>query len=531
MQRLASPDRARAHGVTTGVRCTIFDGIGILHDHRVLEPRSWTESQSRWAAEIAGDLPDGPILELCCGAGQIGLAAARRSARSVVLLDANPTACGFARSNASANHLAAATSVICSRLDDWDPGERAGTYPLVIADPPYLRSREVERFPADPVSAIDGGPDGLDVVRSVLDTATTALHPQGSVVLQLATDEQADAVATLAPHLAEVARRDQGNGVLVHLRWAGERPRLSTRLVAALRSGSTDELEACSTSCPLDEADELRSLAAVHDIWNDAPGQASFDPILQHDPSLAALTARFESQLLTRLSDEAAELRPDLEPGVDGMRHLAAIDRVPRVYRWLERDATWAELVEFLTLEGGPDADFDDLVALAQVGTRGDVKLALAENYWDEMGRGDLERVHTRLHDRLVDAVGMTTLPRDELPAPVLARAVLSGVLATKRHLHPELIGALGLIELQAGPRCRAVVRAMRRLDAPEAAIDFYAEHAEQDPVHGQQWLDRVVAPLSADPQWAQRIVQGAAWRSVVNSRFYTYAEQRFCVR
>ena len=45
-----------------------------------------------------------------------------------------------------------------------DPDER---FAVVIADPPWVSTADVERYPEDPVTAIDGGADGLDLVRLV----------------------------------------------------------------------------------------------------------------------------------------------------------------------------------------------------------------------------------------------------------------------------------------------------------------------------------------------------------------------------
>jgi hypothetical protein len=86
------------------------------------------------------------------------------------------------------------------------------------------------------------------------------------------------------------------------------------------------------------------------------------------------------------------------------------------------------------------------------------------------------------------------------------------------------MLGALGLLEMQAGPRCRAVVRALRRLDAPADSFPFYEEHAVADPRHGKEWLERVVAPLARDPEWARRMIRGARWRADVNDRFFAMA-------
>jgi hypothetical protein len=184
--------------------------------------------------------------------------------------------------------------------------------------------------------------------------------------------------------------------------------------------------------------------------------------------------------------------------------------------------------VRFLALEGGPDADFDDLVALVQVGITGDPKVSLASNYWDEMGRGTNAAVHTVLHEELVRAIDMPRIAREDLPASALERKALGGLLVTNRYLQPEALGALGLLEMQAGPRCRAVVRALTRLDFPAGALPFYEEHAHADPRHGKEWLDRVVAPLAGSPSWADGMVRGARWRQQVNHRFFTDAARSF---
>jgi hypothetical protein len=211
------------------------------------------------------------------------------------------------------------------------------------------------------------------------------------------------------------------------------------------------------------------------------------------------------------------------------MRRLAHDEMVPPIYDWLAEEATYDELVEFISLEGGPDADFDDLVAICQVGLRGLPKLTLGANYWDEMGRGDLPAVHTELHHRMVEAIEVRTVPVEELPVEALERKALNGYLATNRALQPEMIGSLGMIECQAGPRCRRVVAAMERLGVPAAALPFYAEHAAADPHHGKDWLDAAVGPLVEDhPEWGPRILDGAWWRVSVNRRFFDAMERRF---
>src|SRR5690606_34915582 len=78
---------ARTWGVPPPTRSVVIGGLTIAYDDRVLEPRPWTVLQSRWAAELARDVPPGPILELFAGVGHIGLVAATACGRELVQVD------------------------------------------------------------------------------------------------------------------------------------------------------------------------------------------------------------------------------------------------------------------------------------------------------------------------------------------------------------------------------------------------------------------------------------------------------------
>jgi len=305
---------------------------------------------------------------------------------------------------------------------------------------------------------------------------------------------------------------------------------LSARLDTALQTGEQARLDSLSHAEPRSERDALQSMLCLHDLWISPVSELDGREAFHGHPVIASLKWRLEHDFVSRLDDMIAgdELVVDVVPAVEAMRRVAARELIPPVYEWLRDHATWNELVNFLAIEGGPDGGFDDFVALTQVGIRGIAKVALASNYWDELGRGTLSDVHTVLHDDLVNATGMRKIPRADLPTSALERAAIGGVLATNRWLQPEAIGAFGLLELQAGPRCRAVVRALHRLKAPAGAFPFYEEHATADPLHGKDWLDRVVAPLAeADWRWSARMTRGALWRSAINHRFFVDASQR----
>jgi release factor glutamine methyltransferase len=174
-----------------------FHGLRIAHGAGVLRPRSWTALQSRWARALLDVVPGGPVLELCCGAGQIGLAAVAGTSRRVVLVDRSPRACAWAHHNAVANGLADRVEVRRGLAEEVLA--RHELFPLVLADPPYLTSLAADRWPDDPRVAVDGGADGMEVARRVLRVAAAHLAPGGSVLLQACGARQ---VRALCPEAA-----------------------------------------------------------------------------------------------------------------------------------------------------------------------------------------------------------------------------------------------------------------------------------------------------------------------------------------
>ena len=203
-------------GVTTGVTTdettdettdgarTTFGPLTIWYDATGLRPRPWTELQSAWAAELLRGLPEGDLLELCAGAGQIGLLALVRarddprgaaSGRRLVQVDEDETVCRLAERNAALAGLAEQVDVRRGLpVDVLRPDER---FVLALADPPWVPSDRVEEYPEDPPGAIDGGPDGLDVVRALLPVLERHLQAPGAALLQVGGRDQVGAVREL----------------------------------------------------------------------------------------------------------------------------------------------------------------------------------------------------------------------------------------------------------------------------------------------------------------------------------------------
>ncbi len=201
------------------VQLVQFGPLTIAFDDRVIRPRPWTLMQSAWAAQLLGDLPAGDVLELCAGAGHIGLLAVAGTDRQLVQVDANPAACRYARVNADLARGRDVVEVREGRLQEvLAPHER---FALVIADPPWVPTGRVGQHPEDPLTAIDGGADGLELVRSCLEVIGRHLADDGAAVLQVGPDQTAAVASYLEGRpdlrLGVVGERLAEAGGLVHL--------------------------------------------------------------------------------------------------------------------------------------------------------------------------------------------------------------------------------------------------------------------------------------------------------------------------
>jgi heme oxygenase-like protein len=293
---------------------------------------------------------------------------------------------------------------------------------------------------------------------------------------------------------------------------------LQLRLQQALETQEFDHLESQEFE---DDRDALLTLLDIYALslapLDTLDGHARFE----HHPMITAVKWRLEQWMIGCLRARIPVEAPEPGDVADAIRRIARGSH-DAIYDWLASNADWQQLVTFLAIEGGPDGGFDDLVALAQVGLHGEAKVVLGANYWDEMGRGDPAQVHTTLHDQLIAAIDLPDVPREDLPVSALFRSALNGLLATNRQLQPELLGALGLLEVQAGQRSRRVLEALHRLGAPADALTFYEVHADTDPRHGKEWLDGALVPLvEAHPDWEAGMIRGARWRADVNARLF----------
>jgi release factor glutamine methyltransferase len=203
---------------------TEFCGLRLSCDSRALVPRPETEclveeALHRSAAER------GTLLDIGTGTGAIALAfLAKKPAWKAFATDVSPGALELAQANAAA--LGLSDRITFLQCDLW-PEMGAGTFDLIAANPPYIASAilpaTAPEVQADPPLALDGGPDGLDLIRRIIAGARERLAPGASLLIEIG-DEQGPAVRSLlvAAGLEEPAVLPDLNG---RDRIAAARPR------------------------------------------------------------------------------------------------------------------------------------------------------------------------------------------------------------------------------------------------------------------------------------------------------------------
>jgi release factor glutamine methyltransferase len=189
-----------------------FAGLRIAVDPGVFVPRRRTEFLVQIAAGLAG--PGAVVVDLCCGSGAVGVALATALGGGVELhaADLDPVAVRCARRNAVR---------VGGRVHEGDlfaalPADLRGRVRLLAANVPYVPTGEVPLLPPEAREheapmALDGGADGLDIMRRVAARAPDWLAPGGSLLVE-SSERQAGRAAdifTAAGLLARVATSEE----------------------------------------------------------------------------------------------------------------------------------------------------------------------------------------------------------------------------------------------------------------------------------------------------------------------------------
>lgn len=170
-----------------GHRVTVAPGVFV--------PRVRTELLATTAAQ---DLPDGAVaVDLCCGSGAIGIVLAGAAADvEVWAADIDPAAVACAERNLGGGR------VLLGDLFDPLPAHLRGRIDVLVANVPYVPTAAIETLPSEARLhearvALDGGTDGLDLLRRVATEARAWLAPGGRVLMEVSEAQAPVAVEIL----------------------------------------------------------------------------------------------------------------------------------------------------------------------------------------------------------------------------------------------------------------------------------------------------------------------------------------------
>lgn len=169
-----------------------FMKLNFYVDENVLIPRQDTEVLVEEVMKIAKKIRARKILDLCTGSGAIAISLAKYLENiQLTALDISGKALDIAIANAKNNHVQDKITFVESNLFQ-DLGQEK--YDIIVSNPPYIRRKEIETLDKEvrrePRLALDGGEDGLDFYRNIIDKGYEYLKYGGYICLEIGYDQK-----------------------------------------------------------------------------------------------------------------------------------------------------------------------------------------------------------------------------------------------------------------------------------------------------------------------------------------------------
>jgi release factor glutamine methyltransferase len=144
------------------------------------------------------------VLDLCTGSGAVAVSVAyERPGSRVHATEVVPATAEVARDNAERAGVADRMTVLTGDLFGPLPAELRGTFDVVVSNPPYIPTADLADLPAEvagfePRVALDGGTDGLDVMRRIAEEGRIWLRPGGLIAVETDTSCAKEAALILS---------------------------------------------------------------------------------------------------------------------------------------------------------------------------------------------------------------------------------------------------------------------------------------------------------------------------------------------
>jgi release factor glutamine methyltransferase len=179
-----------------------FRVLDLQVDNRVLIPRPETEALTQMALEECRRLDARLAVDLGTGSGAIAAAlAVEWTGIEVWATDISPDALAVAEANVAAlGRIGEAVRLAQGSWYEALPAELGGAVDVIVSNPPYVAEFEVEDLPDvvrawEPLDALVSGPTGLEAIERIVAEARLWLAQPGSLVVEIAPHQAAEAVA------------------------------------------------------------------------------------------------------------------------------------------------------------------------------------------------------------------------------------------------------------------------------------------------------------------------------------------------
>jgi hypothetical protein len=285
---------------------------------------------------------------------------------------------------------------------------------------------------------------------------------------------------------------------------------------------------------PADDEDLHLTLYCCYELHY--RGFEGIDDRWEWEPSLlrarGELERRFEDGLIERIGPPGPP--PDPAEVDVRLRELMNGDEAPSVSTFIEREATMAQVLEFMVHRSAYQLKEADPHSWALPRLHGRPKAAMVEVQADEYGNGRPDDIHAELFARAMAAVGLDSTYGaylDQIPGVTLATVNLMSMCGLHRRLRGAIVGHLALFEMTSSVPNRRYASGLRRLghdgdaclffdvhvvaDAVHesvAAVDLAGGLARQDPALGADVLWGARALLEIDGDWARHTM--SAWEA-----------------
>ena len=131
------------------------------------------------------------MLDMCTGSGALGISIANNSCiKETTLVDISSKALEVAKKNIKINNVSKNINIVCSDLFSNLDNKK---YDIIVSNPPYIKTDDIysldEYVKKEPLTALDGGEDGVAIYRRILKEAMEYLNNNGIIIFEIGYDE------------------------------------------------------------------------------------------------------------------------------------------------------------------------------------------------------------------------------------------------------------------------------------------------------------------------------------------------------